>query len=859
MIAIRNNVRPRAIVFVHGWMGDALLTWQPLFGILENNESLSDWDIYSFGYKSTVWSMPTYQTLALSLYTAICKSNLAEYESLAIVAYAEGGLIAQLALLSHEDLLTRVHQVFFFATPNAGLRLLSVDVFGPLHLLLRISRFLSLFSSLLNNLFESLLEPLLEIRPGSPFLRVLGERWRQRFGDHAPFDYWAIAGDRDVSVSVDSLLTFSEEHRLVATGDHFSIIRPDSVDSPTVQILLSALRNQPLPDDPRRAAQGTITLAVKQELREFDVFLYSASRDGDEVRQISEQLKQSGIRPWLTEDHVIPGRSWTSALFQDIDRIRSVAVSIGKGGSAPWQKTEPANVIAEFSKRGLPVIPVQLQSSPENSEWPDTLSGREPVDFRDQGSAPLDRLIAGIQGHAPAKSAAPKVPSMKAVPRHADSNDGPGLWYKRPGIKWPAIALTVIFSIALTGWRVYEHWMACGKFADAPIIHHAGRDTAHYVRDNKSDRVIVFVHGIFGNAEGTWTSPPDLYWPELIASDELFGKPDIYVAAYDTGVGNSMTMDEVAQGLYQRFTDAGVFTKHRQVIFICHSLGGLVTERFLLKHRELAPQVPLIYFYGTPQTGAQIARVGSVFSDDPLLREMAPGSSNDYLQTMESDWRNAGFSTIRRLCAYEKLKYKCVLVVDSLSGSRGCDDATAVNKNHVTLVKPNSTQDSAYILFRNAWSTLTVVDSKWGWIDPVSPPDFAAPLGKLLTSADSPLSAVEWARLNVQRKEQTPAQWIVFGSPEYNATTVPDKITLAVPEAATMVLYAMESNGNDWHEIEKTDLGTSIHCQTCVGRRGKLRFIVLVFPLDRSAYDQILNSKNDSERLFLTDATVTRR
>jgi len=129
-------------------------------------------------------------------------------------------------------------------------------------------------------------------------------------------------------------------------------------------------------------------------------------------------------------------------------------------------------------------------------------------------------------------------------------------------------------------------------------------------------------------------------------------------------------------------------------------------QRLLLKHRAEARQVPLIYFYGTPQTGAQIARVGSAFSDDPLLREMAPGASNGYLMTMESDWHNAGFSSVRRLCAYEKLKYKCILIVDDLSGTRGCDNAVAVHKNHVTIVKPRDREEGSYILLRKAWREL---------------------------------------------------------------------------------------------------------------------------------------------------------
>ena len=209
----------------------------------------------------------------------------------------------------------------------------------------------------------------------------------------------------------------------------------------------------------------------------------------------------------------------------------------------------------------------------------------------------------------------------------------------------------------------YEFYYGCHALPDLPIVVHKGRNQAHYVRQGSPERVLVFVHGIFGDAEGTWTSPPDTYWPDLVAADRAFLGTDIYVAKYETGVGNRMRIDEVMEDLNQRLIDADVFSTHRQVIFLCHSLGGLVVQRLLLMHRNYAAQVPLIYFYATPQTGSQIAKLGSVFSPDPLLREMAPGDENSYLEAIENDWQNAGF-TVARLCAYEKLPYKCVLVVD---------------------------------------------------------------------------------------------------------------------------------------------------------------------------------------------------
>jgi pimeloyl-ACP methyl ester carboxylesterase len=231
----------------------------------------------------------------------------------------------------------------------------------------------------------------------------------------------------------------------------------------------------------------------------------------------------------------------------------------------------------------------------------------------------------------------------------------------------------------------------------------AAAGISHYERNDKKARVIVFVHGIFGSAKDTWTCQKgDFNWPKALLSDPAFTDSDVYVAAYDTPYfGNRMTIDEVVSNLANRFQSDGVFS-HREVVFVAHSLGGLIVQRFLLTHREFAKQVPLIMFYSTPETGAQVAHLGHIFSADPLLKEMFPNEQNDYLLNLENEWIGANF-TIKRYCAYEKKPTKGIWVVDRLSGTRNCTNKTPIpiNKDHIEIVKPCSTQDDAYIVLKN--------------------------------------------------------------------------------------------------------------------------------------------------------------
>src|ERR1700728_1412268 len=82
----------------------------------------------------------------------------------------------------------------------------------------------------------------------------------------------------------------------------------------------------------------------------------------------------------------------------------------------------------------------------------------------------------------------------------------------------------------------------------------AKQSQSFYERTGHADRVIVFVHGIFGTSLDTWNCSPEISWPNLLKDDPVFRDSDIYVAGYDTPyLGNRMTIDEIVSNLKNRF------------------------------------------------------------------------------------------------------------------------------------------------------------------------------------------------------------------------------------------------------------------------------------------------------------------
>ncbi len=226
-------------------------------------------------------------------------------------------------------------------------------------------------------------------------------------------------------------------------------------------------------------------------------------------------------------------------------------------------------------------------------------------------------------------------------------------------------------------------------------------------------RVIVFVHGLHGNKD-SFRASNGAYWPDLIRSDPHFAYSDVAVAEYPTpdskGKSTSVQLSEI---LFARLTQAHVWD-HSEVVFLAHSLGGILVEEMLLKHPAEAAKVRFIVSYGTPHEGSTIARIASLYDSDPLLNDLSDTRDNTFLTTLESNWRGQStVNAIHRFCAYETEDTKPdnsigralrthARVVSFYSATYGCDVTTppqAIQTDHVNLVRPLDRNSAAYDFF----------------------------------------------------------------------------------------------------------------------------------------------------------------
>ena len=197
------------------------------------------------------------------------------------------------------------------------------------------------------------------------------------------------------------------------------------------------------------------------------------------------------------------------------------------------------------------------------------------------------------------------------------------------------------------------------------------------------------------DSTGAWTNGA-VYWPQLLTTDPAFDGSDIFVYSYPTSLWATLSIDEIAENMRLQLNANGVSSYHH-IVFLAHSMGGLVTRAYLLKNREVASRTLFISFFSTPTAGAEIAAIASFISSNPQLTKMKPMNADDYLADLLRQWLAAQFK-IPSYCAYEKQKTYGYSIVTLASASPLCTmPLDPIDTNHLDIVKPENQNSDSYL------------------------------------------------------------------------------------------------------------------------------------------------------------------
>ncbi len=154
---------------------------------------------------------------------------------------------------------------------------------------------------------------------------------------------------------------------------------------------------------------------------------------------------------------------------------------------------------------------------------------------------------------------------------------------------------------------------------------------------------LVAVHGLQGDAHKTWKAKDGTLWlRDLLPKDVPQAR--ILTFGYDSTMAftpSVSTMQDIARSLLNRLSGMRSNTDKkkshkRPIVFICHSLGGIVLKKALIlahentsnkQYQEILKNTKAIAFFGVPHQGSSIAGLGNMGAK--LLKAASGGTSTN--------------------------------------------------------------------------------------------------------------------------------------------------------------------------------------------------------------------------------------
>lgn len=220
---------------------------------------------------------------------------------------------------------------------------------------------------------------------------------------------------------------------------------------------------------------------------------------------------------------------------------------------------------------------------------------------------------------------------------------------------------------------------------------------------------VIFLHGLRGSVFRTWRQKDDPLNPDVVRCwprDWLPG--DIHAPVRLIGVdyssslleftGSAETLELRAVRLLSELREAGV--GKRPVVFICHSMGGLLVKRMLLDNVNLRKQTVGVLFMATPHKGSPVARYARLgirpSHDVALLYLQSPQNKQLHDEFLEVAGTIPVICSVAEMEESPLLMGQRALIVPPSSVFVGRGSLYHVKENHHNVCKPRDREAASY-------------------------------------------------------------------------------------------------------------------------------------------------------------------
>ncbi|KAH8746855.1 hypothetical protein F5882DRAFT_370912, partial [Hyaloscypha sp. PMI_1271] len=238
---------------------------------------------------------------------------------------------------------------------------------------------------------------------------------------------------------------------------------------------------------------------------------------------------------------------------------------------------------------------------------------------------------------------------------------------------------------------------------------------------------IIFVHGLIEDREKTWTAKNAAApWPKFLLPLKV-PNARILTFGYDASVADwkdIMSRNRIENHSTNLLNNVATFRKQDNtdnlpIIFVCHSLGGLICEDALLSARQRPEQsfqnilncTRGILFLGTPHYGSgltnwteKLAKLIGLFkqTNPQILAELQSDSEvlarvQDAFYNMVRPLNQQRLRTIEITCFYEELPFPGLgIVVPSHSAALAGSVRIGIRNNHINMTKFEDIDDPGF-------------------------------------------------------------------------------------------------------------------------------------------------------------------
>lgn len=223
---------------------------------------------------------------------------------------------------------------------------------------------------------------------------------------------------------------------------------------------------------------------------------------------------------------------------------------------------------------------------------------------------------------------------------------------------------------------------------------------------SENNTVIVLVHGLLSSADACWRTKSGTYWPDLIAADEVFTSSNIFLSGYHTSIRSGKY--DIAQCALELLTSLQMpdgerreILEHDNILFICHSLGGIVCRRLVEQNQSLLAKKALgLALIASPTLGSEYAKTFSLISKiykNKVATALMPDS--DSLDDIDNRFRQVletksipllvGIEAVEHHGPFSIIGLKPVVLGKSASRYFG-QERIIPKSDHFSIAKPDS-------------------------------------------------------------------------------------------------------------------------------------------------------------------------